>query len=215
MAGANAGVARQASGTQLAQQRVTLRARRARVAVRPQAVSAPAAAKQGPTLITTQLAHTITPERLALVGTLDDFAAEQVLPILKPVEKCWQPQDFLPDPESPEFMDAVMELRKSTLNTPDEYYVALIGDMITEEALPTYMAMLNTLDGVRPTASPPAAAARRAPRLLCPPPPPFFAALPRFTRRTLRRCATRRARRPAPGGSGRASGWRRRTATAT
>ena len=24
-----------------------------------------------------------------------------------------------------------------------------MGDMITEEALPTYMAMLNTLDGVR------------------------------------------------------------------
>lgn len=24
-----------------------------------------------------------------------------------------------------------------------------LGDMITEEALPTYMAMLNTLDGVR------------------------------------------------------------------
>lgn len=32
---------------------------------------------------------------------------EQVLPILKPVEKCWQPQDFLPDPESPDFLDAV------------------------------------------------------------------------------------------------------------
>ena len=27
--------------------------------------------------------------------------------------------------------------------------MVLIGDLITEEALPTYMAMLNTLDGVR------------------------------------------------------------------
>ena len=32
---------------------------------------------------------------------------------------------------------------------PDDYWVVLAGDMITEEALPTYMAMLNTLDGVR------------------------------------------------------------------
>ena len=32
---------------------------------------------------------------------------------------------------------------------PDDYWVVLVGDMITEEALPTYMAMLNTLDGVR------------------------------------------------------------------
>ena len=30
-----------------------------------------------------------------------------MLPILKPTEKCWQPQDFLPNPEAPEFLDAV------------------------------------------------------------------------------------------------------------
>ena len=42
-----------------------------------------------------------------------------------------------------------MELRKRTEGVPDEYFVCLVGDMITEEALPTYMAMLNTLDGVR------------------------------------------------------------------
>jgi acyl-[acyl-carrier-protein] desaturase len=27
--------------------------------------------------------------------------------------------------------------------------VVLVGDMITEEALPTYLGMINTLDGVR------------------------------------------------------------------
>lgn len=42
-----------------------------------------------------------------------------------------------------------MELRKRTDGLPDDYLVVLVGDMITEEALPTYMAMLNTLDGVR------------------------------------------------------------------
>lgn len=41
------------------------------------------------------------------------------------------------------------ELRKRTDCLPDDYFVVLVGDMITEEALPTYMAMLNTLDGVR------------------------------------------------------------------
>ena len=41
------------------------------------------------------------------------------------------------------------ELRKSTDSLPDDYFVVLVGDMVTEEALPTYMAMLNTLDGVR------------------------------------------------------------------
>lgn len=43
----------------------------------------------------------------------------------------------------------VRELRKRTDCLPDDYFVVLVGDMITEEALPTYMAMLNTLDGVR------------------------------------------------------------------
>ncbi|KAF8768995.1 hypothetical protein HU200_007053 [Digitaria exilis] len=32
---------------------------------------------------------------------------------------------------------------------PDEYLVVLVGDMVTEEALPTYQTMINTLDGVR------------------------------------------------------------------
>ena len=41
------------------------------------------------------------------------------------------------------------ELRKRTDSLPDDYFVVLVGDMITEEALPTYMAMLNTLDGAR------------------------------------------------------------------
>ena len=43
----------------------------------------------------------------------------------------------------------VIELRSRAQNLPDDYLVVLIGDLITEEALPTYMAMLNTLDGVR------------------------------------------------------------------
>lgn len=32
---------------------------------------------------------------------------------------------------------------------PDDYFVVLVGDMITEEALPTYQTMINTLDGVK------------------------------------------------------------------
>lgn len=112
-------------------------------------VCAASATNEGPILLEGQVVHSITPERLELIHSLDDFAAEQVVPILKPVDKLWQPQDFLPDPESPDFLDAVHDLRERTKNIPDEYFVTLIGDMITEEALPTYMAMLNTLDGVR------------------------------------------------------------------
>ena len=108
-----------------------------------------AAAKEGPIIIDGQVLHSLTSERLELINSLDDFATEQILPILKPVDKLWQPQDFLPDPESPDFLDQIHDLRERTKDIPNEYFITLIGDMITEEALPTYMAMLNTLDGVR------------------------------------------------------------------
>ena len=39
------------------------------------------------------------------------------------------------------------EIRKRAANIPDDLFVVLVGDMITEEALPTYMNMLNTLEG--------------------------------------------------------------------
>ena len=31
----------------------------------------------------------------------------QLVDLLKPVEKCWQAQDFMPDPSSPTFLDEV------------------------------------------------------------------------------------------------------------
>lgn len=93
--------------------------------------------------------HTIIPERLEVVKSLNSWAEVKLLPLLKPVEKCWQPQDHLPDPESEDFFDQIAELRKRTEGISDEVIVCLVGDMITEEALPTYQTMLNTLDGVK------------------------------------------------------------------
>lgn len=96
-----------------------------------------------------QKAHTITRERLEVVESLDQWAEETLLPILKPVERSWQPQDYLPAPESEGFLDEVRELRARAAQLPDDYLVVLVGDTITEEALPTYQTMLNTLDGTR------------------------------------------------------------------
>ena len=41
------------------------------------------------------------------------------------------------------------ELQKRSAHIPDDHLLVWVGDMITEEALPTYMTMLNTLDGTR------------------------------------------------------------------
>lgn len=96
-----------------------------------------------------QKAHSLTQERFEVVQDLDEFAKTELMGILKPVEQCWQPADFLPEPSSDDFQDQVRELRERTAGLPDDYLVTFVGDMITEEALPTYMTMLNSLDGIR------------------------------------------------------------------
>ncbi|OAY80439.1 Stearoyl-(acyl-carrier-protein) 9-desaturase, chloroplastic [Ananas comosus] len=96
-----------------------------------------------------QVTHSMPPQKIEIFKSLDKWAEDNILTHLRPVEKCWQPQDFLPDPSSDGFHDEVKELRERAKELPDDYFVCLVGDMITEEALPTYQTMLNTLDGVR------------------------------------------------------------------
>jgi len=107
--------------------------------------------KASPILIDGQVAHSATEamiECMTSMGT-DGWADRELMPMLADTTKCWQPQDYLPNPESDTFLDEVRELRERTKNISDDHLVSLVGDMITEEALPTYMTMLNTLDGVR------------------------------------------------------------------
>ncbi|KAL3724301.1 hypothetical protein ACJRO7_029467 [Eucalyptus globulus] len=96
-----------------------------------------------------QVTHSMPPEKIEIFKSMEDWAEKNVLVHLKPVENCWQPQDFLPDAATDGFEEQVRELRERAREIPDDYFVALVGSMITEEALPTYQTMLNTLDGVR------------------------------------------------------------------
>ncbi|KAL8166229.1 hypothetical protein V2J09_007728 [Rumex salicifolius] len=96
-----------------------------------------------------QKTHSLPPQKIEIFKSLEPWAEQNLLVLLKPVEKCWQPQDFLPDPAAEGFEEQVKELRERTKEIPDEHFVVLVGDMITEEALPTYQTMINTLDGVR------------------------------------------------------------------
>uniref|UniRef100_H8ZQ52 Acyl-[acyl-carrier-protein] desaturase n=1 Tax=Ophrys arachnitiformis subsp. archipelagi TaxID=884019 RepID=H8ZQ52_OPHAA len=95
-----------------------------------------------------QVTHSMPPHKMEIFKSLENWAEKNLLTLLKPVENSWQPQDFLPDPSSCEFYEQTKELRKRAMEIPDDYYVCLVGNMITEEALPTYQTFLNTLDGV-------------------------------------------------------------------
>ena len=67
---------------------------------------------------------------------------------LIPIEKIWQPTDFLPDSQSDTFFEDVRELRELAKDLPYDFWVALVGDTITEEALPTYESWLMDVEGI-------------------------------------------------------------------
>ena len=67
---------------------------------------------------------------------------------LTPIEKIWQPSDFLPDSTKDTFKDELDELREFAHEMPYDLFVTLIGDCITEEALPTYESWIMNIDGV-------------------------------------------------------------------
>ncbi|XP_047955596.1 stearoyl-[acyl-carrier-protein] 9-desaturase, chloroplastic-like [Salvia hispanica] len=96
-----------------------------------------------------RVTHSMPPHKIEIFKSIEGWAHDNILVHLKPVEKCLQPQDFLPDPASDGFHDQVKELRERAKEIPDDYLVVLVGDMVTEEALPTYQTMLNTMDGLR------------------------------------------------------------------
>jgi len=90
-------------------------------------------------------AHNIRLEVMQLLEKKVDSFVEQ---FLIPVEKIWQPTDFLPNSEKETFFDEVKELREIAKDLPYDFWVVMVGDTITEEALPTYESWLMEVEGV-------------------------------------------------------------------
>lgn len=86
--------------------------------------------------------------RLEVMQFLENKVDGFVDQYLIPVEKIWQPSDFLPNSESDTFFEEVRELREIAKDLPYDFWVAMVGDTITEEALPTYESWLMDVEGV-------------------------------------------------------------------
>lgn len=67
---------------------------------------------------------------------------------LIPAEKIWQPTDFLPNSQKDNFIEEIKEIQEISKELDDDFWVVLVGDTITEEALPTYESWLLDLDGI-------------------------------------------------------------------
>ena len=86
--------------------------------------------------------------RIEVMQTLEKNIGSFVDKFLIPAEKIWQPTDFLPNSQKDTFISEVEEIRELSKELQDDFWVVLVGDTITEEALPTYEAWLLHLDGV-------------------------------------------------------------------
>lgn len=85
------------------------------------------------------------------VEVIEDFAplVDEMVDniLLETGDKAWQPQDYLPDLTKEDWYDQVKDVREMAATIPDDLLIVLIGDMVTEEALPTYQTLLNTFEG--------------------------------------------------------------------
>ena len=85
-------------------------------------------------------------KRREVMVHIEKFMLDKMHEYLKPIDTIWQPSDFLPDASRDTFFDEIKELQESAQGLSYDLVAVLIGDTITEEALPSYetwLAMVN------------------------------------------------------------------------
>ncbi|OYX28227.1 MAG: acyl-ACP desaturase [Flavobacteriales bacterium 32-35-8] len=88
--------------------------------------------------------------RLEVMKFLEKDVDALIEKYLIPIDSIWQPTDFLPNSEGDDqtFFEEVRDIRELSKELPYDFWVVLVGDMITEEALPTYESWLMDVEGV-------------------------------------------------------------------
>jgi len=90
----------------------------------------------------------VTSRQFEVIKSMEGFVAENLGSLLKPISESWQPTDFLPDMTAENWNEQLRSFRACAQGLSDELLVVLVGDMVTEEALPTYQTWLNRLQGI-------------------------------------------------------------------
>jgi acyl-[acyl-carrier-protein] desaturase len=90
----------------------------------------------------------LNPTRIEVMHFLAQKIESIIEEFLKPIDTNWQPSDFLPESNNPEFTKEIKEIQEQCKALPYDYMAILVGDLITEEALPTYESWLMEIDGI-------------------------------------------------------------------
>jgi len=79
------------------------------------------------------------------IAPIADKMVDEIL--LETGENSWQPQDYLPDMSRDDWIEQLKEVKEMSSGIDDATLIVLVGDLVTEEALPTYQTLLNTFEG--------------------------------------------------------------------
>ena len=88
--------------------------------------------------------HDTVSAHLDVIRAIEPAVADN-LSLLAPARQGVAATDYLPDLESASWQDEVECFRETAEAVSDELLVVLVGDMVTEEALPSYSMALNGL----------------------------------------------------------------------
>src|SRR5690606_31080140 len=86
--------------------------------------------------------------RKEVMSYLEPFMLNEMSEYLKPIDENWQPSDFLPDSTRDTFFEEIRDLQDSAKELSYDTVAVLVGDTITEEALPTYESWLSMVEDV-------------------------------------------------------------------
>ena len=87
--------------------------------------------------------------RLEVMNTVEKEVQGFIDKYLIPIEEIWQPTDLLPNLQSEDGFEEVHQLREEAKELGYDFWVVLVADMVTEEALPTYESWLMDMEGVK------------------------------------------------------------------
>jgi len=76
--------------------------------------------------------------------TVDTYIDQYLIP----VDEIWQPTDLLPNLQNDNYNEELLQLREEAKELNYDFWVVLVADMVTEEALPTYESWLMDMEGV-------------------------------------------------------------------
>jgi len=91
---------------------------------------------------------TIKNIRFEVMQTLEKQVDQFMTKFLMKPDKFWQPTDFLPNSQKETFLEEIKEIQELSKELDDDFWVVLVGDTVTEEALPTYESWLMNIEGI-------------------------------------------------------------------